>query len=95
MHCQQWIEQMREPDAMGFGDQPEQLAITIERPWPSLLNEGKMRFVAAEEESVGNSPIGFTVYQGDGIGAMPLNAHHRDGDIGQNPTEKGIRLNIF
>jgi hypothetical protein len=80
---------------MGFGDQPEQRAIAIKRPRAPLLNQREIGFVAAEEQSVGNSPIGFTVYQGDGIGAMPLNAHHRDGDIGQNPTEKGIRLNIF
>jgi hypothetical protein len=31
------IEEMRQPDAVSFGDEPKQLAVSVETPWLTLL----------------------------------------------------------
>ena len=95
MHRQQRIEQMRKTDTMRLGHQPKERAVAVETPRAPLIDQGESGFVGAEEQLVGDSPIGIAVDQRDCIGAMPLNAHDRDRRIGKDAAEERSRLNVF
>ena len=46
------IEQMREPDAVGLGDEPEQTAVAVETPGPALLNDFESRLVVTVKKRI-------------------------------------------
>jgi hypothetical protein len=45
---------MRQADAMGFGHQPEQMAVTVKAPGAALLDHIKACFVMAIQELIGD-----------------------------------------
>jgi hypothetical protein len=48
--CQQWIEEVRQADALSLGDQPEEGAIAVEAPWVAGGHDLKRRLAVAVEK---------------------------------------------
>ena len=40
---------MRQANSLSFSNEPEELAVAIEAPWPSFLDNLKARFIIAVE----------------------------------------------
>ncbi len=86
------IEQIGEPDALRLGCQPEQVAITAERPRPSRSSQLERRLVAAVDQPVANRSARLLERDLDRLVAEPLDlddlrrsaghqaAHGRSGD---------------
>jgi len=45
VHGEHWVEEVREVDALGFGDEPEGVAVGVEAPGAALLDDLEPRFV--------------------------------------------------
>jgi hypothetical protein len=59
--CQNWIEQVREVDAVRFRDQAKETAVAVETPGPALLDDLKARLIMAVEQLVGDAPSGIFI----------------------------------
>jgi hypothetical protein len=46
------VEQVRQPDAVGFGNQSEKGSIAVEAPGPALLDYFKTRLIVSVEQRV-------------------------------------------
>ncbi len=75
---QHGIEQMREPDAVGLGDQPEERSVAVEAPRPPLLDDLDARLVVAIEKLVCDLALRRLVGEFDRIGSVPLHADNGD-----------------
>ena len=82
----QRIEEVGQPDAVGFGKQPEQRTVAIEAPGPARLGDFERRLTVAVEQFVAEPPGAVLV--GDFDGNRPDPAHVADRD-------KAIRENAF
>jgi hypothetical protein len=79
---------MRQPDALGLGDQAEERAIAVEAPRPALLDEFEARLVVAVEQLVRHLAGRRLVGQFQRLGAKPLDADH-------DHAECGMGLDLF
>ncbi len=57
MNREQWVEQVGQADAVRLGHQPEQVAATVEAPWPTRCHDLQARLVMAVEQLVAESPL--------------------------------------
>ena len=76
------IEQVGQPDALGLGREPEQVAIAAERPRPARSNQLERRLVAAVDQPVANRPARLLERDLDRLVAEPLDLddlRHRAG----------------
>src|SRR5690606_8074448 len=89
------VEEVRQADAVGLGDEAEKGAIAVEAPGPPGLDKLKARLVVAEENLVGHASVGAAVDEGEGVGSVPLDADDGDGGVGKDATDGGVRLEIF
>ena len=71
------VEQVREPDALGLGGDPERLAVAIEAEGSGGLDQFEPRLGIAKEQHLGRA-VGAAVDHVQGIGADPLGAHDLD-----------------
>ena len=90
MHSEHGIEQIRQPNAVRLGDEPEEAAVAVEAPGPALLNDFQARLVVAVQEDVGDAASGILVGQLDGLGAEPLDVHDGDETVGQDAADGGV-----
>jgi len=72
MHRADRIEQMREPDPLSFGGEPEQHAVAVEAPRPSLLDDFESGQVVAIQEFVGTFPAGVLL-----VSSIAFDPNHR------------------
>jgi len=72
MHRQHRVEQVREPNAVGFGDQPEQGAVAVEAPGAALLDQLQARLVVTVQELVRDLAGPCLVGQLESLAVVPL-----------------------
>lgn len=89
------IEQVGEANALGLGDEAEESAIAVEAPGPALLDKVEAGLIVAIEQLVGYLARRRLVGELERLGAEPLDADHGNQGIGQDPTNGGIRLEVF
>ncbi len=66
------IEQMGEPDAVGFRNKPKQMPIGIKRPWPASRHDFQARFFVAIDQPVLDRSGRVLERDLDGLVAKPL-----------------------
>jgi hypothetical protein len=82
-----WIEQVRKADAIGFRHQPQQRAVTVERPWPAFLDHFEGRLFGAEHQPVAHLCRRILEGDLDRLIAEPFDLH----DLGE-PTGRKPRM---
>ena len=55
MDCQNWIKEVGQSYAVGFGHQPEEGPVTVETPRPALIDYFEVGFVVSVNQFVGYS----------------------------------------
>ena len=95
VHRQHRVEQVRQADAVGLGDQTEERAVAVEAPGPALLHQLQTGLVVAVEQLVGDLAVRGLVGQLQGLGAEPLDADHRHQGIGDDAADGGVGLELF
>jgi hypothetical protein len=95
VHGEHRIEQIGQPDALGFGHQSEQMPVAVEAPGSSGLDDLDGRLAVPVEELVGHPS--FAVLEGDldGVGPEPLHADERHDAVGEDAPYGRVRLEIF
>src|SRR6516164_2667798 len=84
------IEEMREPDAMRFGDQAEQVPVAVEAPGPSLRCDFDARFIVPVQQFVRDLSARILVSELKGLRSEPLSINNSDETIGQNALYRRI-----
>ncbi len=79
------VEEVREANALGLGDQAEQRAVAVEAPRPALLDQVEPRLVVAIEQLVRHLAGGRLVGELERLGAEPLHADDGDHRAGTMP----------
>ncbi len=92
---QHGVKQVRQVDAVRFGDQAEQRAVAVEAPGPPLLDNLQPRLVVAVEDLVRDATLGRPVDQRERAPAVPFDAHDRDSPVGQEAAHGGVGLQVF
>src|SRR5690606_8950136 len=69
--------------------------IRIEAPGAPLLHEFEPPLVAPVEEAVPRPALGILVGQLHRLAPEPLHRDHGDGGVGEDPTDDGVRAEIF
>jgi hypothetical protein len=77
---------------MGFGHEPEQMAVAVEAPGPALLNDGQACFIVPIEQLVGDTARGVLIREFERLRAKPLHADDCHEALGKNATDRGERL---
>ena len=95
MHRQHRVGQVRQADAVGLGDQPEQGAIAVEAPGAALLGDLQAWLVVAVEQFVGEPAGRCLVGQFQGLGAEPLDRDDRDQAVRQDAAHGGTGEELF
>ncbi len=95
MHGRHRVEQMREPDALGLGNQPEECAVAVEAPRPALLDDVQSSLVVAVKERVGDAAGGRLVGRLQGFGAEPPDADHAHQCVGNEAADRRTGLQLF
>ena len=95
MDRQHRVEQMREPDSLRFGDQPEQSAVPVERPCPALLDKLQPGLVFAVEKLGGDHAVELLVGEFYCLRTVPTNVDHLDRLIGVQAADGAARLEVF
>lgn len=83
------VEQVREADPVGFGDEAEERTVAVEAPGTALLDDLEARFVVPIEELVGDLARGRLVGQLDRVGAEPLGLDDGDERIRDQAADCG------
>ena len=89
------VEQMGEVDAQRLRHQPKEIAVAVEAPRPSLLDDLQPRFVVAVEDLTAQLATGRPVDEFHGVRADPSRADHRHHRIGHDAAHCGRRLQIL
>ena len=72
VHGEHGVEQVREADPVGLGDQAEQRTVAVEAPRPPRFDDRETRLVVAIQHFVRNPAVGRAVDQRERVGAVPL-----------------------
>ena len=95
VHREHGVEQMREADALRFGDQAEERAVAVEAPGPPLLHNFDASFVVTVEQLVGHRARGGFVGEFQRSLAEPLHGHDGHERIRQDAADHRVRPQIF
>ena len=95
VHGEHRVEQMRQANAMGFGHQPEQMAVAIKAPGAALLDHVKARFVVAIQQLVGDPARRVLVGQLQCLGAKPLHTDDGDEALREDAAHGSVRVEVF
>ena len=95
MHGEHRVEEMREADTLGLGDQAEEGAVAVEAPRPADLDDLQLGLVVSVQKLVGHLAGGRLVGQLERFGAEPLHADDRREAVGQNAAYGGVGLEVF
>ena len=95
VHGENRVEQVRQPNPVGLGDEPEQRTVAVEAPGPALLDHLEARLIVPVQQLVGDTPAGVLVGELQRLRPVPLDAHHRGEGVRQDPTHARIRLELF
>ena len=95
VHRQHGIEQMREADALRFGDQPDQRPVAVEAPRPPLVDDFQAGLVMAVQQLVGDRAGRRLVRQLQRLRAEPLHADDRHCAVGMDAPDGAMGLKLF
>ena len=84
------VEEMRQPDAVRFGDEAEECAVTVETPGATLFDDFDPGLVVPVEEPVGDSSGGVLVGELQGGGAEPLDADDGHQGVGEDAPDRRV-----
>ncbi len=76
------VEQVRQADAVGLGDQAEERPVAVEAPGAALLRQRQARLGVAVEDLVGDLAVGGLIGQLQRLAAESLDAHDGHQGIG-------------
>jgi len=89
------VEQVRQTNALCFGNQTEECAVPVEAPRTTLFDERDAGFVVAIEQFVRHFAGGRLVRQLKRFGPEPLDADHSDQCIGEDAANSRVGLKVF
>jgi hypothetical protein len=89
------VEQVRQANAVRFGDEAKQRAVAVEAPRPPLLEHLEPRFVVPVEDLLRDPPVRRAVDEGERVRAVPLHAHDGHRAVGQKAPDGGVRAEVF
>src|SRR5690349_16267584 len=95
MNREEWIEEIRELDAMRFSHKSKKRAVAIERPGLTSSDDLKHRLPLTIEELVAGPTTGVFVGQFDSRITVPLDIDHADRAIRQDATDGNAAFQIF
>jgi hypothetical protein len=95
VHCEDWVEEVSQADAVRFRNEPEERAVAIEAPRAALFDHFQSWFVVTIEDFFGHPTCGRAIDEREGIGTVPLHAHDSDYCVRKETSDGGIRLKIF
>ena len=95
VHREHRIEQVRQADAVGLGDEAEQRAVAVEAPGTTGGHDVQRGFVIPIEQLVADPAAGVLVGDLHGGRTEPLHADQRHQPVGQEAAHDGIRLEGF
>src|SRR5436190_1269627 len=78
------VEEVGQPDALCFRDQPKEGRVSVKAPGLSLGGDLKCRLAITVEEFVPERSGGILVREFDGDGSDPLDVNDGDEAVGQN-----------
>jgi hypothetical protein len=91
---QQGVEEVGQADPVGLGNQAEQGPVSVKAPGASGLDNLKARLVVPVQEDVAHAAGGVLVRELQGVRAEPLDAHHRDGRVGEHTPDHRVRSEV-
>ncbi len=83
--AQDGVKQVREPNPLCLGDQPEEGPIAVEAPGATGLYQLQARLVVSGEKLAANPAIQCLISQFERVRSIPLGADNRDGAVRQMP----------
>ena len=86
------IEQVREANAVGLGDEPQQRAVAVERPRTTGLDQLERGFLVAIDEAVGDGAGRILVGDLGGLITEPLDMNDLGRPAGSQPANESARL---
>lgn len=89
------IEEIGETNAVGFGDQPQQVTVAVERPGPALPDDFQSRFLVAINEAMTDLASGILKGDFNDLIAEPLQIDDLGGPAGRQALEVGAGLDLF
>jgi hypothetical protein len=92
---QEWIEQVRELEALGLGDEPEEDAVAIERPCAPVHDDRQTRLVIPVQEALAQHAIALPESQLDGLVPVPSDVDNRDGISGDHAVDDRVPGQVF
>ena len=95
VNSQQWVEEMRQADAVGLGNQTVGGAIAIEAPLAALFDECEPGFVLPVENLLRDAASGGPINHRKRVRAVPLHVHHSNGAIWTNASNRGLRREVL
>jgi hypothetical protein len=95
MYGEYRIEQMSKANAMRFGDEAEQMAVTVETPWATVLHYLEAGLIMTVNEFVCYATSRSLVREFERLRAKPLNADHRDELVREYTPDGGGGLEIL
>jgi len=79
------VEEVGKPDSMGFRDQTEQMAVTIEAPGPALLRDLDARLITPAQQLMVDPARGLFEGKLQRLRPVPLHADDCHQRVGDNP----------
>ena len=89
------IEKVRQADAVRFGNQAEQSAISVKTPGPALFHKIKALFVISIEQLVRHLAGRCFVGKLKRLCAKPLHTDDRDQRVRKEPADRSVWLKVF
>lgn|SRR5579872_828331 len=86
---------MREVDAVRLGDEPKELPVSVEGPWPTRLDDFQRGLPIPVKKNYIRLSGGVFVSEFDCRRTVPLNVDYRDEAIGQDPPDGGTSGEIL
>ena len=95
VHRQHWVEEVRQADALGLGNQAEERPIAVKAPRPAQLHHLQPRLIVAVDQLVRHPSVRGLVGQLQRVRAKPGDADHRDQPVRQDPAHGRIEFEVF
>ena len=92
---QHGVEEVRQPNAEGLRDEPEEGAVSVEAPRPALLDDLQAGLVVPVEQLVGDFTFGGPVGQLQCFGPEPLDADDGGHAVRERPAHLGAGGEVF
>src|SRR5579871_151904 len=95
MQREAWVEEIRQANPVGFGDEPQQSAIDIKAPQSRRLNDLQSRLAVAVGQFITQAARSIFVGQFNRDPAVPLHIRHCRHSIWQSALDLGSARQFF